>query len=975
MYFLPATAAALVVIFTSAISNPAVAADSATYRDWIAEMKQAPRGPFSGVLWFCADGTVLPPKAFACEAHGGGVQHGQWTERTLAIRDAGYPIANILARLEPGQVVGPGAEAGLLGALLVERFLISYDDGWILRRARFLRGVIQEHNESDSGRAILLAMLDDPVTDQNFLLLRESARWLPHGLPTPLLSRVRGLADTIAGRDPAFDTLRASIHSMPDAADAARVRAYAAGPDGRSSLQAEYARLARDIDAAYADRALGGVLRRLGQQTRDVGLKNELFELAAALDAASGAQGRLRLAAASLALIRDRFQAFGPAPARLAALDASYDAALAAFSASRNLLQELPRASRAQRAEWLQLAAQAVYGMGLFSQREWAELGGSVKRLSGDSVVLARYRRELQALERAAGWPGRRLQHAFGDSLERLARIEPLAEEFIADRLRSSPLLFYSTVLDSLARDADRHSHTPHRLFGAPLSIGLRRLNAGIARGVLHTAADLESAAPAGARAVYLVPETIATLPPATAILTAAEGNPLSHVQLLARNLGIPNVVVADNLLPALEARRGQRIVVAASAGGVVHIDSDGPDWDRVFDGEPVVAQQRITVDLSRLDVGSAEFVATHQLRRDDSGRTVGPKAAGVGELASHYPQHVSPGLAIPFGVFRAMLDRPMTPGGESMFDWMAAEYARLAVRRGLDPEGYAADVSEFLATVRRWLQTQAFDTSLRERLRRAMFETFGMPGTYGVFVRSDTNVEDLPGFTGAGLNETVPNVVQFDAVVAAIQRVWASLFSERAYAWRQDLMDHPEHVYASVLLHRTVPVDKSGVMVTADLETGARTAITVAANLGAMGGVDGQAAETLGIDLDSGETRLLASATARIQRLLPAAGGTAQQSAGAPEAVLTEAEIAALADFARELPQVYPPLLDADGESVPADVEFGFVRGKLMLFQIRPFLDSAAARHNRYVIDMDAGSQKNADLSIDLNEVPEDQP
>ena len=43
---------------------------------------------------------------------------------------------------------------------------------------------------------------------------------------------------------------------------------------------------------------------------------------------------------------------------------------------------------------------------------------------------------------------------------------------------------------------------------------------------------------------IYVVPETVADLPPLAGILTAGPGNPLSHVQLLARNLGIPNVAV-----------------------------------------------------------------------------------------------------------------------------------------------------------------------------------------------------------------------------------------------------------------------------------------------------------------------------------------------------------------------------------------------------------------------------------------------
>ncbi len=103
------------------------------------------------------------------------------------------------------------------------------------------------------------------------------------------------------------------------------------------------------------------------------------------------------------------------------------------------------------------------------------------------------------------------------------------------------------------------------------------------------------------------------------------------------------------------------------------------------------------------------------------------------------------------------------------------------------------------------------------------MDDVFGDAETVGVFVRSDTNVEDLPGFTGAGLNLTVPNVVGFEAVVKAIQQVWASPFTERAYAWRQSHMTQPEHVYPAVLLLKTFASEKSGVLVTADVETGDR--------------------------------------------------------------------------------------------------------------------------------------------------------
>ena len=47
--------------------------DEDTLRSWIQAMKKAPRGPFKQIRWFCKDGTIKPPKEYACKEHGGGV--------------------------------------------------------------------------------------------------------------------------------------------------------------------------------------------------------------------------------------------------------------------------------------------------------------------------------------------------------------------------------------------------------------------------------------------------------------------------------------------------------------------------------------------------------------------------------------------------------------------------------------------------------------------------------------------------------------------------------------------------------------------------------------------------------------------------------------------------------------------------------------------------------------------------------------
>ena len=59
------------------------AATLVNFRAAIVDMKDQPRGPFKRLRWFCNDGTILPPKSYACQPHGGGRQHGQWSDNTV----------------------------------------------------------------------------------------------------------------------------------------------------------------------------------------------------------------------------------------------------------------------------------------------------------------------------------------------------------------------------------------------------------------------------------------------------------------------------------------------------------------------------------------------------------------------------------------------------------------------------------------------------------------------------------------------------------------------------------------------------------------------------------------------------------------------------------------------------------------------------------------------------------------------------
>jgi hypothetical protein len=377
-----------------------------------------------------------------------------------------------------------------------------------------------------------------------------------------------------------------------------------------------------------------------------------------------------------------------------------------------------------------------------------------------------------------------------------------------------------------------------------------------------------------------------------------------------------------------------------------------------------------IRPDLKKLDLQMRELVPLNQLWASDSGRIVGPKAAKLGELQQIYPGAVAQGLAIPFGVFRSLLDQPRGGGPQTMFDWIVSEYDRLQqMPAGSGQREQATEA--FRRELEQWILNADPGDAFREQLRTAMAQVFGQEGTYGVFVRSDTNVEDLPGFTGAGLNLTVANVVGHDAVLKAISRVWASPFTRRAFAWRQAHMEEPEHVYASILLLQSVPAEKSGVMVTRDIDTGERGWLSVVVNEGVGGGVDGQAAESLRINTQTGEVRRLAQATATWRKVVAPGGGvTRELVSGAPE-VLTRNEIDQLITFAEGLPQRFPAIVDAAGNPAPADIEFGFLEQKLRLFQIRPFLESAQARQNDYLTGLDRGMAEHRDTIVNLDARP----
>ncbi len=958
------------VAVARAASTAAPAASTVQLRGWIVQMKQNPRGPFVAIKWFCKDGRVLEPRDYACAKKDDGWQHGEWSERTKQLRAKGYVIGNVLAGIDATAAVAAPDFTDRYAQLLLEKFLVASDDGWIFRKARFYRGAIQEEDEREGARKLLTAMAARTEwIGIRFPALRAGVRLLPHGKDTASAQKVRNKAAALSDRDPGFHSLRVKIHGSPEVADAKSVREYAATV-ADAELKQEYTALATEIDRVYTPRPLGAQLEANARAfSAGPWLQKLLRNAAVALGKKTGPAHHYLVTSNLLAALRDALPKVRSPAARLAVLDLSLAVEAENFRLASILRSTANKTTRAGHVLILASGVEAAYGTGMINARERMALRNSFAQLSVDAIGLAAYRGELRYLGLVPGWGSQGLHLHFAEAMETLGAIEPLANLFVQDQLRGSPLLFYSQILDRLSRDANRLAGVQHKLLGKDVGTGFNALNPGLARGTLHAAPDMKQVGAFNPGGIYLLPETVGDLPPVGGILTAGAGNPLSHVQLLARNLGIPNVAVDESLLGALRKADGRRIVLAVSRAGLVEVNADGPRWDAALGAEAKTDTNVVfEPDVKKLDLSKRDFVDLGALRAADSGRIVGPKAAKLGELNARFPGRVVPGVGIPFGLYRAtVLDRPYRNSGKTVYQWMVESFRTL---ESLPADSTAA--REFGEKLRAEIFTIVSTTDpgpqFRTQLRAAMRKTFGAGFRGGVFIRSDTNVEDLPGFTGAGLNLTLFHVVGFDNIVKGISKVWASPYTRRAWAWRQSHMRGPEHVYPAVLLLQTVPADISGVMITQDVDSGDPAVLSVAVNEGVGGAVEGQAAESVRIDSRSGAVRLMGSATAPRRMVPQAKGGIAKLPVSGAETLLGENEVRQLIAFSREIPKQFPQLGE-DGQPVAADVEFAFLKGKLWLLQIRPFNESRRARGSSYLMGMDKALEANLNRSVNMRE------
>lgn len=169
-----------------------------------------------------------------------------------------------------------------------------------------------------------------------------------------------------------------------------------------------------------------------------------------------------------------------------------------------------------------------------------------------------------------------------------------------------------------------------------------------------------------------------------------------------------------------------------------------------------------------------------------------------------------------------------------------------------LEKSGLAKRIQERLATldvddvdelvrggkeIRGWIVDTALPADLEQAIRDAYIKLCKEAGAddIAVAVRSSATAEDLPDASFAGQQETFLNVVGIDDVLHKVKEVFASLYNDRAIAYRVHQGFKHEDVFlsAGVQLMIRSDVGASGVLFTLDTESGFRDVVFVTGSYG----------------------------------------------------------------------------------------------------------------------------------------------
>jgi len=438
-----------------------------------------------------------------------------------------------------------------------------------------------------------------------------------------------------------------------------------------------------------------------------------------------------------------------------------------------------------------------------------------------------------------------------------------------------------------------------------------------LARGIgrVHVIPKLDEHVEIGFNEILVLDEVPLQLPPVAGVITSKPSTPLSHINLLAKGWGVPNAYI-KNAQTLLKQYDGWWVEFETKRDGY---SIKRADVNQLREYERRLAQ-RLDVMKPRSDLSETRLLGLRQ-QRARSAIAYGGKSANLGEVMNaRLPGIVVPnGFTVPFYYYDQFLR------ANKLDD---AIYALLNDQKFVhDPVYRRAQ----LTSLRGRIQAGKFDEGLQAQiLRRVRQEYAGK----GLFVRSSSNSEDLPKFSGAGLYTTVPNVRESQQLIEAVKTVWASLWNFEAYEARERAVIDHSKIFMAVLIQEGINSESSGVMITADpFDKDNQGAIYISAKRG------------LGIKVVEGKKvaeqiiyRQRANAVQVLTRSDEDSLLTFDEKGGVKEIAITGERVVLTDDVIRRLVSAATAIKRVFG-SRDQDIEWAYMKGQIYIVQSRPFI------------------------------------
>ncbi len=955
------------ILFLSlfAISLSGQVKDNAEIAKMIQEYKQDIRGPYKDIRWFCKDGTINPPKEPCGEV--GGFQRARYKDAVEALAKSNkIYLGQILSTTSKEQFWDEANHHSRLKQYQLEQFLRANDGGWINKRAQYYRGAYQIEDEEAWGIDFLQFVLSDAQKiEKSFFLIRQSARDIPHAGDNNTTQTVRAVSKEISDLYTPFMDLRVKIHGQPDQGDIQKVKDFRTKHKTKfdESVDKMFTRLIAEMEIMYKPIQVEDFRSYLKKLPGDSEAAKSLAKFIDEYKKAETHKDKCSLISMLAFTLRQDITSVSKPAARLAILDVSNKLEVLM---NREAPLWVPQTLEEQLGKIMTL----VVASGGFGYLEFWELETFLKDFGmigvDETITLDALSNMLERSQKAVEWSTGMFRATYQDVIRLYAGFEPLAYGLIDDKVRSSVLLELGSSVSVLGDFFSGEAGFANKVMDIKNQSSMRGLNPGYAMGELVVTNQAPEDIEVAKDKIYVFNRPPADLKPIAGIATVTEGNMVSHVQLLARNLGIPNAVLSAENLQSLLPYHGQEVFYAVSNRGTVIMKpaTDMTDEEKVLFATRTRSEEMITVPVENIQLDDSRILNLREVHASHSGIVCGPKAANLGQLKLMFPDHVVEGLVIPFSIFREHFDQQMPGDEQTYWEFLNAVFAHARdLQADEQPEEkvqrYVLDkLEELRAAIKEMPLLPEFKSALQDSFK----SVFGNEiGTVPVFLRSDTNMEDLKDFTGAGLNLTLFNVLNADKILQGIKDVWASPYVERSYMWRQRYLLNPENVFPSILIIPSVNADYSGVLITKGISSGSPDDATIAFNRGVGGAVEGQASESWLLKAN-GDNLLLTPAREPEFTSIPATGGSLKLHTSFEEQLLSEGRLASLRTMATSLLEKLP----ATDMKWPYDVELGFKDDHIWLFQVRPFVENKRASSSQYLQSITP--QMDRDKTIPLN-------